>query len=179
MVQVRHLENEQKVKLETSCWVVCVCQSNQLSTITSDPNDSDHQGPVPSNVKLIASASADTSILQLLDTAAQSLTSLSTRVSSLDQAYACIHNDTNMTRHHTILMCDQLKNTVDGLDKIDVLERTSTKRMVDELAVVKSQLVALVEGLKEFGDAKNGEGGQSRSGEGSSEAGQVMYREEG
>ncbi|KZV22098.1 hypothetical protein F511_09111 [Dorcoceras hygrometricum] len=95
----------------------------------------------------------------LLDTAARSLTALSTRVSSLDQAYACIRDDMNLSRHHTILMRDQLKNAVDGLDiKIDVLECTLTQRMVDELVVVKSQLDALVEGLREFGAAKKGEG---------------------
>ncbi|KZV20911.1 retinoblastoma-binding protein 5 [Dorcoceras hygrometricum] len=111
---------------------------NQLTTTTSDQYDYDHQGPAPSNLQLFASASAGTSTLQLLDTAAQSLTALSTRVSSLDQ----------------------LKNAVDGLDiKIDVLERTLTQRMFDELAVVKSQLAALVEGLREFVDAKKGEGG--------------------
>ncbi|KZV41881.1 hypothetical protein F511_22797 [Dorcoceras hygrometricum] len=120
---------------------------NQLTSITSDQHDSDRQGPGPSNLHPIASASAsaDISTLKLLDTAAPSLTALSTRVSSLDQAYACIHNDTNITRHHIILMRDQLKNVVDGLDiKIDVLERTLTQRMADELAVVKSQLAALV-----------------------------------
>ncbi|KZV54008.1 hypothetical protein F511_38267 [Dorcoceras hygrometricum] len=107
---------------------------------------------------LIASASADTSTLQLLDTATQSLTALSTRVSSLDQAYACIRNDTNVTRHHTILMRDQLKNAVDGLDiKIYVLECTLTQRIVDELAVVKSQLAALIEGMQGFGADKKGE----------------------
>ncbi|KZV31473.1 hypothetical protein F511_28359 [Dorcoceras hygrometricum] len=148
--------------------------------VPSDQNDSNHQGLSPTNLQLIASASADTSTLQLLDTAAQSLTALSTRVSSLDQAYARIRDDTNMTRHHTILMRDQLKNDVDGLDiKIDVLERTFTQRMVDELAVVKSHLAALVEGLREFGDAKKGEGGQNRPGKGQEAAGQAMYGEEG
>ncbi|KZV16732.1 hypothetical protein F511_25878 [Dorcoceras hygrometricum] len=114
---------------------------------------------------------------QLLDTAAQYLTSLSTRVSSLDQAYACIRDDTNTTRNHNILMRDQLKNAADGLDiKIDVLDRTLTQRMVDQLAVVKSHLAALVEGLQEFGDAKKGEGGQNRSGEGSSGGGPSNVR---
>ncbi|KZV57796.1 hypothetical protein F511_22283 [Dorcoceras hygrometricum] len=145
---------------------------NQFNSITSDQHDSDHQGPGPSNLQLIASASADTSTLKLLDTAAQSLTALSTCVSSLDQAYACIRDETNITRHHTILIHDQLKNSVDGLDiKIVVLERTLTQRMADELAVVKSQLAALVEGLREFGAAKKGECGQSRPGEGSSGGG--------
>ncbi|KZV47892.1 hypothetical protein F511_05615 [Dorcoceras hygrometricum] len=137
--------------------------------VPSAQHDSDHQGHDPSNLQLIASASAETSTLQLLDTATQFLTALSTRISSLDQAYACIRNDTNMTRHHTILMRDQLKNSVDGLDiKIDVLERTLTQRMVDELAVVKSQLDALIEGVQEFGAAKIGEYVQNRPGVGSS-----------
>ncbi|KZV44631.1 Fatty acid desaturase (ISS) [Dorcoceras hygrometricum] len=58
---------------------------------------------------------------------------------------------------------------VDGLDiKIDVLERTLTQRMVNELDVVKSQLAALLEGMKEFGAAKKGEGVQNRRGEVSS-----------
>ncbi|KZV18020.1 hypothetical protein F511_39425 [Dorcoceras hygrometricum] len=114
---------------------------------------------------------------QLLNTATQSLTTLSTRVSYLDQAYACILNDTNMTRHHTILMRDQLKNEVDGLDiKIDVLERTLTQRMVDEMAVVKSQLAALTEGMQEFGAAKNVEGVQNRPREGSRSSGPSNVR---
>ncbi|KZV16906.1 hypothetical protein F511_23905 [Dorcoceras hygrometricum] len=125
--------------------------------VPSDQHDSDHQGPAPTNLQLIASASVDTSTLQLLDTAAQSLTALSTRVSSFDQEYSCIRDDTNITRHHTILMRDQLKNVVDRLYiKIDVLERTLTQRMAYELAVVKSQLSIPVEGLREFGAAKKG-----------------------
>ncbi|KZV48096.1 hypothetical protein F511_02709 [Dorcoceras hygrometricum] len=87
-----------------------------------DQHDSNHQGPAPTNLQLIASASADSSTLQLLDTAAQ---------------------------------------------------------MADELAVVKSQLAALVEGLREFGAAKKGEGGQSRSGEGSSGGGPSNIRGRG
>ncbi|KZV43767.1 hypothetical protein F511_11221 [Dorcoceras hygrometricum] len=64
--------------------------------------------------------------------------------------------------NHTAKLCDQLKTTADGLDiKIDVLERTLTQRMVDELDVVKSQLAAIVEGLKETGASKKGESGPS------------------
>ncbi|KZV24158.1 kinesin-1-like [Dorcoceras hygrometricum] len=103
--------------------------------------------------------------------------------------------------HHTALLREKLKNAVDGLDiKIDVLERTLSQRMddnhqhfatlgttmvhndvdihqqlVDELALVKSQLAVMVESIKEFGADKKGEVGQSRpvqglnrTGEGSS-----------
>ncbi|KZV40487.1 hypothetical protein F511_23824 [Dorcoceras hygrometricum] len=81
---------------------------------------------------------------------------------SLDQSYARIRDDTTITRHHNTKLCDELKSTAEGFDiRIDVLERTLTQRMVDELAVVKSQLAAIVEDLKETGAAKNGEGGSS------------------
>ncbi|KZV43891.1 hypothetical protein F511_33948 [Dorcoceras hygrometricum] len=123
-----------------------------------------------------------------MDTTTQSLTTLSTRVSSLDLTCAHINDDTNLTRHHTTLLREQLKNAVDGLDiKIDVLEQTLSKRiddshqhftqlettmvrkyadshqqLVDEMASVKSQLAAMVESFREFGADKNGEGGQNR-----------------
>ncbi|KZV18772.1 hypothetical protein F511_35142 [Dorcoceras hygrometricum] len=93
-----------------------------------------------------------------------SLDVLSTRVSSLDLYFARLRDDTNVTRHHTTKLRDELKSTADGFDiKIDVLERTLTQRMVDELAGVKSQLAAIVEDLKETGAAKKGEGGGSSS----------------
>ncbi|KZV36855.1 hypothetical protein F511_16503 [Dorcoceras hygrometricum] len=96
----------------------------------------------------------------------------------------CDHQgpDSSNFQHHTTLLHEQLKNAVDGLDiKIDVLERTLSKRMddshhhftqletnmvhnyvdshqqlVDELASVKSHLAAMVESIKEFGADKNG-----------------------
>ncbi|KZV25033.1 hypothetical protein F511_27957 [Dorcoceras hygrometricum] len=98
----------------------------------------------------------------LLHTATQSLNAISTHVSSLDQSYARLRDDTNITRHHTTKIHDELKSTAEGFDiRIDVLERTLTKRMVDELVVVKSQLAIIVEDLKESGAAKKGEGGSS------------------
>ncbi|KZV41395.1 calmodulin-binding receptor-like cytoplasmic kinase 2 [Dorcoceras hygrometricum] len=98
---------------------------------------------------------------------------MSTRVSSLDLSYARLRDDTVITKRHTAQLCDQLKTTADGLDiEIDVLERTLTQRMVDELAVVKSQLDTIVEGLKETGAAKKGESGpSSRPREGTSGGG--------
>ncbi|KZV37577.1 hypothetical protein F511_17922 [Dorcoceras hygrometricum] len=84
------------------------------------------------------------------------------KLSSLDLSYARLCDDSVITKHHTAKLRDQLKTAADGLDiKIDVLERTLTQRMVDELAVVNSQLAAIVEGLKETGVAKKGESGQS------------------
>ncbi|KZV27162.1 hypothetical protein F511_21669 [Dorcoceras hygrometricum] len=84
--------------------------------------------------------------LQFVDTTAQTLTVLSNRVSSLDLTCARIHDDTNLTWHHTTLLHEQIKNDVDGLDiKID---------LVDEQALVKSQLAAMVESIKEFGADK-------------------------
>ncbi|KZV58030.1 hypothetical protein F511_20434 [Dorcoceras hygrometricum] len=41
----------------------------------------------------------------------------------------------------------------------------SHQQLVDELASVKSQLAAMVESIKEFGDEKKGEGGQNRPGQ--------------
>ncbi|KZV32261.1 hypothetical protein F511_27375 [Dorcoceras hygrometricum] len=144
------------------------------------------------NEELAMPTPTDPSTLQFMDTTTQTLTTLSTRVSSLDLTCASINDDTNLTRHHTTLLHEKLKNAVDGLDiKIDVLERTLSKRMddshqhftklettmihnyvdchqqlVDELASVKSQLAAMVESIKEFGADKKGEGGQNRPGQG-------------
>ncbi|KZV57493.1 hypothetical protein F511_31869 [Dorcoceras hygrometricum] len=152
----------------------------------------DHEGLDPSNLQLAMPTPTDPSTLQFMDTTTQSHTTLSTRVSSLDLTCASINNDTNLTRNHTTLLREQLKNAVDGLDiKIDVLECTLSKRMddslqhftqlettmvrnyadshqqlVDELASVKSHLAAMVESFREFGADKKGEGGQNRPGQG-------------
>ncbi|KZV33587.1 hypothetical protein F511_33846 [Dorcoceras hygrometricum] len=123
---------------------------------------SPHQDPDFSNLQLVATAPQESSTLQLLHTANQSLNSISTHVSSLDQSYVRLRDDTNITRHHTTKLRDELKSTAEGFDiRIDVLERTLTQRMVDELAVVKSQLAVIVEDLKESSAAKKGEGGSS------------------
>ncbi|KZV30835.1 hypothetical protein F511_36885 [Dorcoceras hygrometricum] len=118
---------------------------------------SPHQDPDFSNLQLIATAPHESSTLQILHTATQSLNDISNHVSSLDQSYARLRYDTNITRHHTTKLCDMLKSTAEGFDiRIDVPERTLTQRMVEELAVVKSQLAVLVEDLKESGAAKRG-----------------------
>ncbi|KZV51689.1 ATP-dependent 6-phosphofructokinase 6-like [Dorcoceras hygrometricum] len=125
---------------------------------------SDHQDPEYSNLQLVATVPQDSSTLYFLSTAAQSLDVLSTRVSSLDLSFARLRDDTNITRHHTTKLHDELKSTADGFDiKIDVMERTLTQRMVDELPVVKSQLAAIFEDPKDTGVAKNVEGGGSSS----------------
>ncbi|KZV55495.1 hypothetical protein F511_35070 [Dorcoceras hygrometricum] len=109
----------------------------------------------------------------------KSLNDLSTQVSSLDLSYARLRDDMVITKHHTAKLHDQLKTLADGLDiKIDVLERTLTQRMVDDLAVVKYQLAAIVEGLKETGAAKKGESGPSSRREGQAAAGRVHMVEE-
>ncbi|KZV22883.1 hypothetical protein F511_08863 [Dorcoceras hygrometricum] len=123
---------------------------------------SPNQDPDFSNLQLIAIAPQESSTLQLLHTATQSLNAISTHVSSLDQSYARLCDDTNITRHHTTKLRDELKSTAEGFDiRIDVLERTLTQRMVDELVVVKYQLAVIVEDLKESCAAKKGEGGSS------------------
>ncbi|KZV41207.1 hypothetical protein F511_17166 [Dorcoceras hygrometricum] len=102
------------------------------------------------------------STLQLLHNVTQSLNVISTHVSSLDQSYALLCDDSLITRHHTTKLRNELKITAEGFDiKIDVLERTLTQRLIDELLVVKSQLACLVEDLKRSGAAKKGEGGSS------------------
>ncbi|KZV42387.1 hypothetical protein F511_23845 [Dorcoceras hygrometricum] len=128
------------------------------STITPPPKIvSDHQDPESSNLHLVVTVPQDSSTLQFLSTAAQSLDFLSTRLSSLDLSFARIRDDTNITRHHTTKILDELKSTADGFDiNIDVLERTLTQRMVDKLAMVKSQLAAIFEDLKDTGVAKRG-----------------------
>ncbi|KZV46142.1 hypothetical protein F511_26990 [Dorcoceras hygrometricum] len=76
-----------------------------------------------------------------------------------DQSY---QQHSTPKRHHTTKLRNELKSTAEGFDiKIDVLERTLTQRLIDELAVVKSQLACLVEDFKGSGAAKKGEGGSS------------------
>ncbi|KZV22339.1 hypothetical protein F511_05293 [Dorcoceras hygrometricum] len=178
--------------LEDLSAAVVISVNNSETIATSDKHISDHQGPAPSKLQLAVSATTDLSTL--MDTTTQTLTALTAQVSSLDQTYARIRDDTHLTRHHTNLLHDQLKHTADGLDiKIDILERTLTQKiddshqhfamlettmvhnyadshrqLVDELALVKSQLAAMVECIKEFGADKKGEGGQHRPKEGSS-----------
>ncbi|KZV48837.1 hypothetical protein F511_15486 [Dorcoceras hygrometricum] len=178
--------NEQAVNLpgsdrslEKHSAAIVLSEDNPETVTASEKNNYDHQGPVPSNLQLAVPTPTDRSTLQFMETTTQTLTTLSPRVSSLD---LCAHiNDVkNLTRHHTTLLCEQLKNAVDRLDiKIDVLERTLSKimndshqhftkmettivrnyadshqQLVDELALVKSQLAAMVESIKEFGAEK-------------------------
>ncbi|KZV34284.1 histidine kinase 2-like [Dorcoceras hygrometricum] len=78
------------------------------------------------------------------------------------QSYARLCDDSLITRHHTTKIRNELKSTAERFNiKIDVLERTLTQRLIDELAVVKSQLACLVDDLKGSGAAKKGEGGSS------------------
>ncbi|KZV14176.1 T-complex protein 1 subunit alpha [Dorcoceras hygrometricum] len=72
---------------------------------------SPHQNPYFSNLQLIATSPQESSTLKLLHTATQSLNAISTHVSSLDQSYARLLDDTNITRHHTTKLCDELKST--------------------------------------------------------------------
>ncbi|KZV17895.1 hypothetical protein F511_06822 [Dorcoceras hygrometricum] len=136
-----------------------------ISVINPDvttENTSSHQGLHSSDLQIVASASMESSTLQLLSTTTKTLTKLSTHVQPIDESYFCIRADTLMTKHHTSQLHDQLKKTTDEMYiKMDVLERTLTQRLVDELAVVKSQLAIIVEDLKESGAAKKGEGGSS------------------
>ncbi|KZV31318.1 hypothetical protein F511_28115 [Dorcoceras hygrometricum] len=70
--------------------------------------------------------------------------------------------DTDLTRHHTTLLRDQLKSSVDGLEiKIDVLENTLSRKLVDS----QQNFVVLKTTMK-VGNDKKGEGGQSRPREG-------------
>ncbi|KZV40133.1 hypothetical protein F511_40654 [Dorcoceras hygrometricum] len=123
---------------------------------------SPHPNPDFSTLRMIAITPQVSSTLHLLHNATQSLNVISTHVSSLDQSYARLCDDSLITRHHTTKLRNELKSTAEGFDiKIDVLERTLTQRLIDELAVVKSQLAYLVEYLKGSGAAKKGEGGSS------------------
>ncbi|KZV31216.1 hypothetical protein F511_09410 [Dorcoceras hygrometricum] len=116
--------------LEKHPAAIVLSEGNPETVTTSERNNCDHQGPVPSNLQLAVPTPTDPSTLQFMDTTTQTLTTLYTRVSSLDLTCARINDDTNLTRHHTTLLREQLKNAVDGLDiKIDVLERTLSKRM--------------------------------------------------
>ncbi|KZV57505.1 hypothetical protein F511_12315 [Dorcoceras hygrometricum] len=167
-------------------------------------NSTDHQGPHSSTMPLVVYIAQNTTIdreadeqptfsaaleplatptLQLMDTTTKTFHTLMDRISSLDMANACIKVDTDITRHHTTLIRDQLTNVVDRLDiKINVLENSisrkladsqqnftvlestmvriyadSHQQLVDELVLVKSQLVEMVEFIKELSDAKKGE----------------------
>ncbi|KZV24199.1 hypothetical protein F511_09143 [Dorcoceras hygrometricum] len=84
---------------------------------------SPHQDPDFSNLQFIAIAPQESSTLQHLHTATQSLNAISTHVSYLEQSYARLRDDTNITRHHTTNLRDELKSTTEGFDiRIDVLE---------------------------------------------------------
>ncbi|KZV50331.1 hypothetical protein F511_36433 [Dorcoceras hygrometricum] len=94
-----------------------VLSEDNLETVTaSEKKNCDHQGPVPSNMQLALPTPTYPSTLQFMDTTTQTLTTLSTRVSSLDLTCARINDDTNLTRHHTALLREQLTNSVDGLE---------------------------------------------------------------
>ncbi|KZV06846.1 hypothetical protein F511_45673 [Dorcoceras hygrometricum] len=153
---------------------IVLAVTNPETVTTSKKITCDHQGPDPSNLQLVMPTATDPSTLQFMDITTQTLTALSSRVSSLDLTCAHNNDDTNLTNHHMTLLREQLKNSVDGLDiKMDVLEQTLSKRMddnhqhftklettmirnyadshqqlVDELASVKSQLAAMVESMK-------------------------------
>ncbi|KZV52317.1 hypothetical protein F511_39158 [Dorcoceras hygrometricum] len=125
--------------------------------------------------------------LQFMDTTTKALTSLTDCVSSLELTYACMKFDTDITRHHTTLLRDKLTSDMDGLEiKIDVLENTMSSKLADsqqsfavlettmvrnyadihqqlveELALVKSQLAEMIDCIKELSDAKKGQGGSS------------------
>ncbi|KZV30872.1 hypothetical protein F511_15791 [Dorcoceras hygrometricum] len=90
---------------------------------------------------------------------------------------------TDITRHHTTLLRDQLTNVVDRLYiKIDVLENSisrnladsqknfavlestmvrnyvdSHQQLVDDIALVKSHIAEMVDSMKELSAAKKGE----------------------
>ncbi|KZV27279.1 hypothetical protein F511_17675 [Dorcoceras hygrometricum] len=146
--------------------------------VTNKQNVSPHPNPDFSTLRMIAITPQESSTLQLLHNATQSLNVISTHVSSLDQSYANLCDDSLITRHHTTKLRNELKSTAEGFDiKIDVLERTLTQRLIDELAVVKSQLACLVDDLKGSGAAKKREGGScSRPREGPSIRGPTVGR---
>ncbi|KZV44640.1 hypothetical protein F511_34121 [Dorcoceras hygrometricum] len=98
-------------------------------------SNTDHQGPRSSEMQLVVyieqhdnidsavkakpvssavSEPLDPPTLQFMDTTAKTLTTLTDRVSSLDLMYARMRDDTNLTRHYTTQLRDQLTN-VTGL----------------------------------------------------------------
>ncbi|KZV19931.1 hypothetical protein F511_22985 [Dorcoceras hygrometricum] len=130
-------------------------------------------------------------ILQFTETTTKELTSLIAEVSSLTLQANHTQHDTYVSKKNMVLMRRQLDTRVDGLDakidgldaKFDALETNmvrnyadSQQQIVDELALVKSQL----ECVRMFGDAKKGEGGQSssRPGDGSGRHGKVQAVQE-
>ncbi|KZV38411.1 hypothetical protein F511_22910 [Dorcoceras hygrometricum] len=134
-----------------------------VTTIATE-NVSGRQDLHSSDLQLIASTSMESPTLELLSTTIKTLTTLSKHVKTIDESYLHLRAYTLMTKHHTAQLHDQLKKTTDEMGiRMNILENTLTERLVDELAVVKSQLAIIVEDLKESGAAKKGEGGSSIS----------------
>ncbi|KZV31208.1 hypothetical protein F511_14903 [Dorcoceras hygrometricum] len=133
----------------------------------SEANKStDHQGPYSSELQLVvhtekhnnfgsgvqakpASSAApeplDPPTLKCMDATSQALTTLADRVYSLDVMYARMREDTNLTRHHTTQLRNQVTSAVDGLEiKIDVLQATLYRKMADSqqnFAVLEATMV--------------------------------------
>ncbi|KZV48317.1 hypothetical protein F511_29321 [Dorcoceras hygrometricum] len=77
---------------------------------------SPHPNPDFSTLRMIAITPQESSTLQLLHNATQSLNVISTHVSSLDQPYARLCDDSLITRHHTTKLRNELKSTAEGFD---------------------------------------------------------------
>ncbi|KZV40534.1 hypothetical protein F511_40011 [Dorcoceras hygrometricum] len=74
------------------------------------------------------------------ETTAKELTTLTNRVSSLDQMFGGMHDDTNLTRNLTTQLRKQLESAVDGMEiKLDVLKSTLSRKLADN----QQNLVAL------------------------------------
>ncbi|KZV55129.1 hypothetical protein F511_27737 [Dorcoceras hygrometricum] len=100
------------------------------STITPPTKFSDHQDPESSNLQLVATVPQKSSTLQFLSTAAQSLDVLSTRVSSLDLSFARLRDDTNVTRHHTTKLHEEIEDEEDQAHKVEEEEEEMMTRVI-------------------------------------------------
>ncbi|KZV51571.1 hypothetical protein F511_35245 [Dorcoceras hygrometricum] len=137
----------------------------QIVVYTEQHNNIDSE--VKENqVSSSAPASLDPPTLQFMDTTSKTLTTLIDFVSSIDLTFACMRDDTNLTK-------SSYYTTQRHAHKCN-----SQLQLVDELALVKSQLAEMIDSIKELRDAKKGESGprskksedpNSRQGDGSSD----------
>ncbi|KZV28645.1 hypothetical protein F511_13777 [Dorcoceras hygrometricum] len=138
-------------------------------------NNMDHQAKPVSSAAL---EPLDHPNLQFMDTTSKTLITLTDRVSYLDLTYARIRDDMYLTRHYTTQLRDQLTSAKTTMVRNYA---DSQQQLVDELALVKSQLVEMIDCIKELRDAKKGECGpkskksedpSSKQGEGPSRQGE-------
>ncbi|KZV44665.1 LOB domain-containing protein 24-like [Dorcoceras hygrometricum] len=94
---------------------------------------------------------------------AQEITSVKHIASTLGLNVERIKDDAFMAKHTTLQFKRQLDDKIDGLETSLVRHfSNSQQHLVDEIALLKSQVAEMVDCLKELRDAKKGEGTSSK-----------------